>query len=248
LNNIELWYGDCLDLMNNISNESIDLILCDLPYGKTKNVWDSVIPLEKLWKQYLRIIKSNGVILLFGQDKFSAKLMISQEKIHRYNIIWHSTTPTGHLNSHKMPLRIHEDILIFYKSLPTYNPQKTTGHIRKVSSAIHKRNSKKTSNYGEHGLTGYDSTERFPTSVWCFPTDKQKLSLHPTQKPEKLLEEAIKTYTNENDLVLDNCMGSGSTGVACINTNRRFIGIEKDKKYFDIAVDRINNCKQEIAS
>ena len=207
--------------------------------GKTKNDWDSIIDLETLWLEYVRVIKNNGAIILFGQDKFSARLMLSNEKLHRYNIIWEKTTPTGHLNAKRMPLRSHEDILVFYKSLPTYNPQKTTGHERKVSTANHKRNSKMTTDYGEHGLTTYDSTERYPKSVWKFATDKQKEALHPTKKPVKLIEELIKTYTNEGDLVLDNCAGSGTTGVAARNTGRDYILIEKDEKYFDIIQQRL---------
>lgn len=142
-----------------------------------------------------------------------------------------------------MPLRAHEDIVVFYKSLPIYNPQKTKGHERKVSKAEHKTNSKKTDDYGEHGLTTYDSTERYPTSVLTFSTDKQREALHPTQKPVALLEYLIKTYTNEGMTVLDNCMGSGSTGVACKNLNRNFIGIELDPTYFQIAKDRIEQAQ-----
>jgi site-specific DNA-methyltransferase (adenine-specific) len=231
--------GDCLEIMKEIPDKKIHMILCDLPYGVTKNKWDSIISLDALWLQYERIIKDNGIIILHGQDKFSAKLMLSNEKLHRYNLIWEKTTPTGHLNAKKMPLRSHEDLLIFYKSLPTYNPQKTTGHARKVSTAAHKRNSKKTTNYGEHDLTTYDSTERYPKSVLKFATDKQKSALHPTQKPIGLLEYLIKTYTNENDLVLDNCAGSGSVGVACKNTNRNYLLIEKEKEYYEIILERL---------
>lgn len=242
----KLYNIDCLEGMKYIDDQSIDMILCDLPYGVTKNKWDSIIPLNKLWKQYERIIKINGVIVLFGQDKFSARLMMSNEKLHRYNLIWEKTTPTGHLNAKRMPLRNHEDMLVFYKKLPCYNPQKTTGHKRKVSTAKHKRNSKKTTNYGEHGLTTYDSTERYPKSIWKFATDKQKKAYHPTQKPVNLLEELIKTYTNEGYLILDNCIGSGSTAEACINTNRNYIGMDNGKNdkgifWIDIANERINN-------
>ena len=235
----KVYKGDCLDIMKNIPDKSINMILCDLPYGVTKNKWDSVIDLKLLWEQYERIIKDNGVIILFGQDKFSAKLMLSNEKMHRYNLIWQKTTPTGHLNAKKMPLRSHEDLLVFYKKLPVYNPQKTTGHKRKVSTAKHKINSKKTTNYGEHGLTTYDSTERYPKSVLTFATDKQKSSLHPTQKPVLLLEFLIKSFTNEGDLVLDNAAGSGSTGVACKNTNRNFLLIEKEEEFYNIINERI---------
>ena len=170
---------------------------------------------------------------------FTAELMISNKKMWRYNLIWEKTQLTGFLNANKMPLRNHEDICIFYKQLPTYNPQKTNGHIRKVSKAEHKINCINTTDYGVHGLSTYDSTERYPKSVWKFAKDSQKSALHPTQKPVLLLEELIKTYSNENDTILDNCMGSGSTGVACINTNRKFIGIEKEKGYFEISLNRI---------
>lgn len=232
--------ADCLDAMKYIESKSIDMILCDLPYGLTKNKWDTVINLQELWAEYERIIKDNGVIALFGQDMFSAKLMLSNEKLHRYNLIWEKTTPTGYLNAKKMPLRSHEDVLIFYKKLPVYNPQKTTGHKRKVSTANHKRNSKETTNYGEHSLTNYDSTERYPRSVLKFATDKQKSALHPTQKPVSLLKYLIETYTNEGCVVLDNAMGCGTTGVACKAINRSFIGIEIDNDYFNISINNIN--------
>lgn len=236
-------HGDCLELMNKIPDHSIDLIVCDLPYNCTKNQWDITISFDLLWKQYLRIIKDHVAIILFGSGMFTAQLMLSQPKIWRYNLIWQKTQPTGFLNAKKMPLRLHEDICVFYKQLPTYNPQKTYGHERKVSKAIHKRNSKQTTDYGDHGLTSYDSTERYPLSIITFAKDSQKSALHPTQKPVALLEYLIKTYSNEGDLILDNCMGSGSTGVACINTNRNFIGIEKDEEYFKIAKDRLNEVK-----
>ena len=244
MNEVKLYQGDCLEVMKHISDGSINLILCDLPYGVTaRNKWDTIIPFNKLWEQYNRIIKNNGAIILFGSGMFTSSLMQSNPKIWRYNLIWHKTTPTGFLNANRMPLRAHEDIVVFYKSLPVYNPQKTTGHERKVSKAEHKINSKKTSDYREHGLTTYDSTERYPTSVLTFSTDKQKSALHPTQTPGALLEYLIKTYTNENMTVLDNCMGSGSTGIACINTNRNFIGIELDPTYFQVAKDRIEQAQ-----
>jgi DNA modification methylase len=235
----DIIHGDCLEVMKNISGESIDMILCDLPYEQTKNKWDIMIPFKPLWEQYNRIIKNNGAIVLFGNGIFTAHLIRSNMRMWRYNLIWKKTTPTGHLNAKRMPMRIHEDIIVFYKKLPTYSPQKTTGHKRKVSKAEHKINCVETTNYGKHGLTSYDSTERYPTSVLEFATDKQKLALHPTQKPVALCEYLIKTYTNEGDLVLDNCMGSGSTIIAAINTNRKYIGIEKDENYYNIAKDRI---------
>lgn len=243
---IKLYQGDCLELMKNIPDKSIDMILCDLPYGTTRNRWDIVIPFEPLWKQYKRIIKENGIIVLFGSGMFTSDLMQSNRKMWKYNLIWEKTTSTGFLNAKRMPLRSHEDIIIFYNHQPTYNPQKTYGNKRKVSTAQQKINCKATENYGKHGLTTYDSTERYPKSVLEFKTDKQKSSLHPTQKPVSLLEYLIKTYTNEDNTVLDNCMGSGSTGVACVNTNRNFIGIELDENYFSIAKERIEKAKEDL--
>jgi len=234
-----LWYGDCLQLMKQIPDQSINLICCDLPYGVTKNKWDSLIDLNLLWEQYERVIVENGAIVLFGQDKFSARLMLSNEKLHRYNLIWEKITPTGHLNAKRMPLRSHEDILVFYKKLPTYNPQKTTGHERKVSTAKHKRNSKKTTNYGKHGLTTYDSTERYPKSVLTFATDKQKSALHPTQKPLELIKYLVRTYSNEYDWILDNTCGSNTTGLACFELNRNYIGIENDFDMYEISKKRV---------
>lgn len=239
-NNMKLWQGDCLELMSNIPDKLIDMILCDLPYGQTsRNKWDTIIPFEALWSQYNRIIKDNGVIVLFGNGMFTAELMLSNRIMWKYNLIWEKTQPTGFLNAKKMPLRNHEDICVFYDKLPTYNPQKTAGHKRKVSAAKHKRNCKNTTDYSAHGLVTYDSTERYPKSVWKFAKDTQKSALHPTQKPLALIEELIKTYTNEEDIVLDNCMGSGTTGVACRNLNRKFMGIELDEGYFNMAKDRI---------
>lgn len=238
--NYELWQGDCLELMNNIPDRSIDCIITDLPYGQTaRNKWDSVIPFEPLWKQYKRLIKDNGAIILFGNGMFTAELMMSNKSMWRYNIIWEKTQPTGFLNAKKMPLRSHEDICVFYKKPPIYNPQKTTGHTRKVSRAEHKVTCKNTLDYGEYGLTTYDSTERYPKSVWKFAKDVQKSALHPTQKPVALIEELIKTYTNEGDIVFDSCMGSGTTGVAALNLHRRFIGVEMDGKYYEISKNRI---------
>jgi site-specific DNA-methyltransferase (adenine-specific) len=231
--------------MKGIKQSSVDFILCDLPYGTTKNKWDSTIPLDLLWEQYERVIKDNGAIVLFAQTPFDKILGCSNINLLRYEWIWEKTSVTGHLNAKKMPMKSHENLLVFYKKLPTYNPQKTSGHPRKVSTAEHKRNSKRTSNLGEHGLTTYDSTERYPRSVLVYPTDKQKLALHPTQKPVALLEYLIKTYTHEGDVVLDNCMGSGSTGVACKNLQRNFIGIELDEYYFCVARERIESISED---
>lgn len=247
---VDLQQGDCLELMKNIPSKSIDLILCDLPYGTTRNKWDSLLDLELLWEQYNRIIKDRGAILLFAQTPFDKVLGVSNLENLRYEIIWQKTAPTGFLNAKKMPMKAHENILVFYKKLPTYNPQMTQGHPRKVSSKKSrsesaKRHSEKSlkgeSNYGvfANDIEGYDSTERYPLSVQVFAKDQQKENYHPTQKPVALLEWLLKTYSNEGDLVLDNCMGSGSTGVACVNLNRNFIGMELTAHYFEVAKERI---------
>lgn len=247
---VDLQQGDCLELMKDLPSKSIDLILCDLPYGTTRNKWDSVIDLELLWEQYNRIIKDRGAILLFAQTPFDKVLGVSNLKHLRYEIIWQKTAPTGFLNAKKMPMKAHENILVFYKKLPTYNPQMTQGHPRKVTSNSSRQKSVErqrikaavsATNYNSYGesLEGYDSTERYPLSVQIFAKDQQKENYHPTQKPVSLLEWLIKTYTNEGDLVLDNCMGSGSTGVACVNLNRNFIGMELTEQYFEIAKERI---------
>lgn len=236
----KIYNEDCLAGMQKINDKSIDLICTDLPYGQTaRNKWDSVIPFEPLWEQYERIIKDNGAIILFGNGMFTADLMQSNRKLWRYNIIWEKTQPSGHLNANKMPLRKHEDICVFYKKLPTYHPQKTSGHPRKVSKTEHKRNSKKSTDYGEYDFVSYDSTERYPTSIWKFSKDTQKSALHPTQKPVALIEEIIKTYTNLGDLVLDSAAGSCTTAVAAINTGRNYICFEKDKEFYEIGCKRV---------
>lgn len=243
---VKILQGDCLEVMKGIPDGSVDLILCDLPYGTTRNKWDSIIDLDLLWQQYERIIKDNGAIVLTAQTPFDKVLGVSNLKLLRYEWIWEKTAATGHLNAKKMPMKAHENILVFYKKIPTYNPQKTFGHERKVSKAEHKINCKKTENWGEHGLTSYDSTERYPRSVLLFPSDKQKSKLHPTQKPAALMEYLIRTYTDEGDLVLDNCLGSGTTGVACVNNDRKFIGIELDETYFNIAKERIEDAQIKL--
>lgn len=236
---IKLKCGDCLELMKNIPNKSIDMILCDLPYGTTQNKWDTVIPLNDLWNQYKRIIKDNGAIVLFSQPPFDKILACSNLKMFRYEWIWQKENSTGFLNAKKMPLKIHENILVFYKKLPTYNPQMRLGFKPyKCKQGRH------TTNYGNYkrGHLTESNGERYPIDIINF---QREVSLHPTQKPVALLEYLIKTYTNESETVLDNCMGSGSTGVACVNTNRNFIGFELDENYFNIAKTRINNALEE---
>lgn len=235
-----MYNEDCLDGMKGIDDKSIDLICTDLPYGQTaRNKWDSVIPFEPLWVQYERIIKDNGAIVLFANGMFTADLMQSNRKLWKYNLIWQKTQPTGFYNAKKMPLRSHEDICIFYKKPPTYNPQKTTGHKRKVSKAEHKINCKQSLDYGVGGLTTYDSTERYPKSVLTFAKDIQKSALHSTQKPVALIEEIIKTYTNPGKLVLDSCAGSMTVAIAAINTERNYICFEKDREIFNIGSQRV---------
>ena len=208
--------------------------------GTTRCKWDSVIDFDAMWKRLNKLIKPNGAIVLFGSEPFSSTLRVSNIKNYKYDWIWEKTTSTGHLNAKKQPMRAYETISIFYKKQAVYNPQKTYGHKRKVSSISSKKNCKKTDLYNSHELTSYDSTERYPRNVIKFSTDKQKSKLHTTQKPEELMKYLVKTYTNEGDLVLDFAMGSGTTGIACLDTKRNFIGIELDKYYFDIAKHRIN--------
>ena len=236
----ELHNGDCLEVMKAIPDKSIDMILCDLPYGTTQCKWDIIIPFDKLWEQYNRIIKDNGAIVLFGTEPFSSHLRISNLKHYKYDWIWDKVKGVGYLNARKQPMRNHELLSVFYKKQCIYNPIKTKGHLKKESINCKVIQSEV---YGRiNSKTNYSSTERYPRSIQVFSTDTQKTSLHPTQKPVALCEYLIKTYTNENDLVLDNCMGSGTTGVACVKTNRNFIGIELDKDYFDIAKERIEIC------
>ena len=235
-------HGDCLDLMKDIPAKSIDMILADLPwpYGSTKCKWDSQIDLNELWKHYERIIKDNGAIVLFAQTPFDKVLGASNLKLLKYEWIWEKTQATGHLNAKKMPMKAHENILVFYKKLPTYNYIKSTGHQRKVATAHHKRNSNTGEIYGKSdNFSDYDSTERYPRSVLKFKSDKQKLNLHSTQKPVALCEYLIKTYTNEGDLVLDNVAGSGTTGIAAKQEKMDYIGIELMEEYKDIAEARI---------
>jgi len=233
-------HWDCLEEMKKLEDKSINMILCDLPYWTTKNKWDSIIDLKLLWEQYERIIKDNWVILLFAQTPFDKVLWASNLKLLKYEWIWEKTTATWHLNSKKMPMKAHENILVFYKNPPYYNPQKTFWHKRKVSKAESKINSKESDNYNKGQLlTTYDSTERYPRSVLKFSTDKQKEALHPTQKPVALCEYLIKTYSTEWDFILDNCAWSWTTWVACVNTNRKYILIEKEKEYINIINQRL---------
>lgn len=243
---VKLLKGDCLELMNQVKDESIDLVLADLPYGVTANKWDSVIPLAPLFEQYQRIIKPHGAVLLFGMGKFGANLIVNAPKKmpYRYDWIWEKTFPHGFLLSHHMPLRAHENVYVFYKHLPTYNPQLRTGFEpykeHRLPGSGH--------NYdlpSGTGMSRQSKGDRFPIDVIKFSNPNNK-TVHPTQKPVDLLQYLIKTYTDEGMTVLDNTMGSGSTGVAAKKLNRNFIGMELDEKYFKIAEQRIRNAPEDI--
>ena len=235
------YLGDCLELMpKHVEYKSVDMIFCDLPYGTTQNKWDSVIPLDELWQEYDRVIKDNGVIVLFAQTPFDKVLGVSNLKFLKYEWVWEKTQATGHLNAKKMPMKAHENILVFYKKVPTYNPQKTTGH-KPMNSGV-RRSSLKNENYNEINkvdLPFGGDTDRYPRTVLEFKSDKQKNYLHPTQKPLSLIEYMIKTYTNEGDLILDNCAGSGTTGLGAKNLNRNYIMMEQDPRYYEIACKRV---------
>lgn len=229
-----LYQGDCLTVLKSVKDKSVDMVLCDLPYGSTRNKWDSIIPFSELWEHYSRIIKDNGCIALFCDGLFMADLMLSNRKMWRYNLIWDKQRGCDFLNANVKPLKSHEEIAIFYKKKPTYNKQLWYSKPYKKT-----KGGGLSSNYGEYGVAYTESLDgaRNPLSILSYPRDSSRY--HPTQKPVALCEYLIKTYTNEGDTVLDNCMGSGSTGVAAVNTNRKFIGIELDKVFFDIAQKRI---------
>ena len=238
---IKLLHGDCLELMKDIPDKSVDMILCDLPYGTTACKWDTIIPFEPLWEQYERIIKDNGAIVLNASQPFTTKLIESNISIYRYNWIWEKSYSTGFMNANKMPLKNIEDVVVFYKKLPIYNPQ----GIEEINKKQLRKKDKETTIYNNMGLKNGEYTQKFtnyPKQI--IKTTKKEKTIHPTQKPIELIEYLIKTYTNEGETVLDNCMGSGTTGVACVNTNRNFIGIELDDKYFEIAKRRISEAQE----
>jgi len=236
LENNVLYCGDMQEILPLIGN--VDLVLADPPYGTTKNSWDVIIPLDDMWKAVSHVSTERTPVVLTAQAPFDKIVAASNLKQFKYDWIWKKTHPTGHMNAKKMPLKAHENALVFYDKLPVYNPQKTTGHQRKSARA--ERFRLQSENYGsQSGTTEYDSTERYPISVITFASDKQTSNLHPTQKPVALMEYLINTYTNEGDTVLDFCMGSGTTGVACIRTGRKFIGIEKTRQFFEIAQQRL---------
>lgn len=231
-----LMLGDCLERMQEIPSGTVDLILADLPYGTTCCAWDSIIPLAPMWEQYCRILKPRGAVVLTAMQPFTSALVMSKPDWFLYDWVWEKGNATGFLNAKKAPLRAHESVLVFAPAQPTYNPQFTHGHARKTA----KRKTVNSECYGKAlKLTEYDSTSRYPRSVQFFSSDKQRGNFHPTQKPVRLMEYLIRTYSNPGDHVLDNAMGSGTTGVACRNTGRVFTGIESDPAHFATAQQRI---------
>ena len=239
----KIYNEDCLVGMQEIPDKSIDAIICDLPYGTTACKWDNVIPFEPLWEQYKRIIKDNGAVVLFGSEPFSSKLRLSNLKWYKYDWIWNKKRGSGFLNAKRQPLRNHEIISVFYKKQCTYNPQFTKRvHERDFRNTVMKPESDIYGKINSYKSTITKDSPAYPKSIIeirCLINNEKEKVAHPTQKPVALLEYLIKTYTNEGETVLDNCMGSGTTAVACLNTNRNYIGFELDKYYFNIAKNRI---------
>jgi site-specific DNA-methyltransferase (adenine-specific) len=233
-----LQHGDCLPLMAKMPSGSVDLVLADLPYGTTQCRWDSPLPLEQLWAEYERLCR--GTIVLFAQTPFDKVLGASNIKKLRYEWIWEKGNASGHLNANRAPMKCHENILVFSNKAPTYNPIKTSGHVRKAAV---KRRGDTTPVYGKQDFDelSYDSTDRYPRDVIRFASEKQRGSVHPTQKPVALCEYLIRTHSNEGEIVLDNCMGSGTTGVAAVTAGRRFIGMELEREWFDVAKARLGS-------
>ena len=232
--------GDCLDIMPSIPDESVDMVLADLPYGVTQNQWDQVIPFDRLWGEYRRVTKPNAAIVLTATQPFAAQLVASNPKMFRYDLIWRKNKSTGFLNANRMPLRQHESILVFYRRLPVYHPQKSHGHGPVHSFTKHTGDG---SNYGKtkRGVSGGGQTDRHPTSVIddSVVNNDSNHKIHPNQKPAELFEYLIRTFTDEGAVVLDNCIGSGTTAIACLNTGRHFIGIEQDAEFCRLANERV---------
>lgn len=234
---MNLMLGDCLDRMGELADASVDMVLADLPYGTTQNKWDSVIPLEPLWREYQRVIRDAAPIVLFCSQPFTTTLISSNRESYKYSWVWKKTQAVGHLNAWRQPMRNTEDIAVFYSSQCTYNPileDKEPSNIRP-----HTSRTKLSTNYGSHNLDVHrcPADKTMPSTILNFAN--AQWTIHPTQKPVPLMEYLIRTYTNEGDVVLDNTMGSGTTGVACVKTSREFIGIEQDDTYFEAAKARI---------
>jgi len=241
----EILLGDCLELMKDIPNGSIDMILCDLPYGTTACKWDVVIPFEPLWEQYERIIKPNGAIVLFGSEPFSSALRMSNIKNYKYDYKWDKIIGSGSLNIRYMPLKRYEDVMVFYKKKPTYNPQMVLRDKTKLRPCGKFLKPNETYGLKKKEQYLYDEDYKYPDTKLEFHSRENELNskhkIHPTQKPVALLEYLIKTYTNENELVLDFTAGSGTTAIACLKTNRQFIVMEKEQKYYDIILKRVED-------
>ena len=249
IENNKTYQGDCLEVMKDIDDKSIDMILCDLPYGTTACKWDTIIPFEPLWEQYKRIIKDNGAIVLTASQPFTSALVMSNPDMFRYELIWEKERPTNIMFMKKQIGKVHENILVFYKHQPTYNPimeKRDNSTIAVYGKDTKGGDSKTHKNQRLRYSEGYNRFVKYPRSVIKINRDTLKGSVHPTQKPVALFEYLIKTYTNEGDLVLDNCAGSGTTGVACINLKRNFILIEQDEKYCKIAEERIRNTPEKL--
>jgi site-specific DNA-methyltransferase (adenine-specific) len=239
---MKLILGDCLEEMKKIPDKSIDMILCDLPYGTTACKWDTIIPFEPLWEQYKRIIKDNGAIVLTASQPFTSALVMSNVKMFKYAYSWIKTKPSGFQNAKRIPMKKHEDVLVFYNSQPTYNQQNLIALDKPIKSGRARLRNDEQHHLGVAGKLEHKTTHTgWQDSILKFANPSGKGHLHPTQKPVALFEYLIKTYTKEGDLVLDNCAGSGTTAIACINTKRDYILIEKDPEYFNIAKSRINN-------
>lgn len=243
---VKYYFEDCFEVLRRMGSGDVRLFLQDTPFGVTKNRWDVKPDLGKMWREWLRVGVEDCAFVFFATQPFASELICSMPDLFRYDLIWEKNSATGHLNAERMPLRAHESILVFYRKLPVFNPQKTGGHKRKVSLAKHKVGSKKTESWGDHGLTDYDSTERFPRSVLYFPTDKQTNATHSTQKPVDLMRYLIKTYSDEGDLVFDGYMGSGTTAIGCIEEGRDFIGAENDEVEFGKMDLRVKEKMKEI--
>ena len=242
MSDIKLWQGDCLKLMKDIPDHSVDLVLCDPPYGTTSCAWDSVIPLDSLWLEYERITKANSAIVIFGSEPFSSQVRLSNLSNYHYDLYWVKEKPTNFFQLKRRAGKCTENIMVFYKEQCTYNPQMTPYYGKPVKNQPKASHNSIVSGINNHVITPYeDNGLRYPTDVLEFRREPLGTTIHPTQKPLDLIEYLIKTYTNGGDLVLDNCMGSGTTGVACKHLDRNFIGIELDPDYFELAKSRIEN-------
>jgi DNA modification methylase len=249
MSNVQLILGDCLEKMKDIPDGSVDMVLCDLPYGTTQCKWDSMLPLENLWTHYKRVVKESGAIVLFAAQPFTSILVSSNIQMFKYDWCWRKPKGTGHLNAKKMPMRDKEDLVVFYRKQCTYNPQFTQGTpYKNKAGKNHSSRTSMTDSYGAYtNFRNENSGFRYPKQVIEFGVVERE-TVHPTQKPVALLEYMIKTYTNKGETVLDNTMGSGTTGVACVNTGRNFIGIELDEGYFKTAEKRIEEARAKTNS